>query len=345
MSNQYNNRKKLDLDEKIAILVAFSVIGSILAWVLLKDNQLINATLFSPSPQTTSSVEPVTNTESEISQVEEPSRRIPTKERKTVVIAPPVAVPEPTPQPIPVPSVIVSEPTPQPIPVPSVIVPEPIPLPDEPSVIVPEPTPEPEVVFLDVAQNYWAYPFIMALAEKEVFKDLRGGNFRPNDSVPRGEYAEMLNEAITLTSKETEIDFKDVDEESEAKEAIDIAVGEKFLKGYPGEIFEPNQPISKMQVLLSLVSGLELQPSGDPETILAENYQDWQEIPEYARSAIAAATESGLVINYPDLKIFNPNDEATRAQVAAMIHQALVVLEQQSPVESEYIVNPEVNRS
>ncbi|TVQ43520.1 MAG: hypothetical protein EA365_12415 [Gloeocapsa sp. DLM2.Bin57] len=333
MSNQYNNRKKLDLDEKIAIIVAFGVIGSILAWVLLKDNQLINATLFSPSPQTTSSVEPVTNPELEVSPVEQPSRRMPTKERKTVVIAPPVVVTELTPQPTPLPSVIVTELTPQPIP-----------LPDEPSVIVPEPTPEPEVVFVDVAQDYWAYPFIMALAEEGIFKDLRGGNFRPNDSVPRGEYAEILNEAIRLTSTETAIDFKDVDEESEAKEAIDLAVGEKFLKGYPGEIFEPNQPISKMQVLLSLVSGLELQPSGDPETILADNYQDWQEIPEYARSAIAAATESGLVINYPDLKILNPNGEATRAQVAAMIHQALVVLEQQSPVESEYIVNPEVNQ-
>ncbi|ELR96906.1 S-layer homology domain-containing protein [Gloeocapsa sp. PCC 73106] len=359
MTNQPQNPKRLDLDEKIAILVAFSAIGTVLAWGLTRNDQVINATLFSQSP----------TPETAITQPEE----LPSNQRETVVTAPrssptpipaaipsstleiiltpipaPVAIPTPIPAPVAIPIPIpapVAIPTPTPTPTLDIII-TPTPTPE----VVPTPTPTPEIVispmptpivgFPDLTQDYWAYPFISALAAKKLFSDRDGFDFKPNEYITRSEYALILTQALALTVKEDKIDFHDVTNQSSEKEAIDSAVRAKFLQGYPGEIFIPDQPISKMQVLLSLVSGLELQPVGDPETILSENFQDWQEIPEYARTAIAAATESGLVINYPNLKMLTPNAQATRAEVAAMIHQALVILEEQSPIDSEYIVAP-----
>ncbi|MEL7245882.1 MAG: S-layer homology domain-containing protein, partial [Cyanobacteria bacterium J06573_2] len=50
-------------------------------------------------------------------------------------------------------------------------------------------------------------------------------------------------------------------------------------------------------------------------------------------------TANGLVVNYPDRNSFRPNEEATRAEVAAMLHQALVKIDQVEPVKSQYVIN------
>jgi hypothetical protein len=339
MTNQPRQPKRLDLDEKIAILVAFSVIGTILAWALTRENNVFNTAIFTQQPKTVTSppvkVEPETT-----SQVEElkPVPR-PESQKKTAIIPPVVTTSRPTPE-------ITITPIPEAIPIPEVTVtpvPEAIPTPEA----TPTPVPTPTIVigtipaeFLDLAQDYWAYPFIMALAERDVFRQFEQSDLKPDQPVTRGEFALWLTESLQLIPKQSEKDFKDVDQESLQKDAIDIAVESKFLTGYPGQVFEPNEPITKMEILLSLVSGLELQPKGDPETILKENYQDWEEIPEYARNAIAAATESGLVVNYSDLKLLKPNQNATRAETAVLIHQALVYRGELPKVRSEYIVNP-----
>ena len=45
-------------------------------------------------------------------------------------------------------------------------------------------------------------------------------------------------------------------------------------------------------------------------------------------------------MSHPDVKILNPNQPATRAEVAAIFYQALVKLGQVEQVSSEYIVSP-----
>ena len=75
-------------------------------------------------------------------------------------------------------------------------------------------------------------------------------------------------------------------------------------------------------------------------------YRDADEITEENRIGVAAATEKGLVVNYPKTAFLNPNDEVTRADVAAAIYQALVSQGKLSalPADSKalaYIVNIE----
>ncbi|MEL6463238.1 MAG: S-layer homology domain-containing protein, partial [Cyanobacteria bacterium J06621_15] len=63
------------------------------------------------------------------------------------------------------------------------------------------------------------------------------------------------------------------------------------------------------------------------------------QIPGWATEQVAIATANGLVVNYPDRNSFRPNEEATRAEVAAMLHQALVKIDQVEPVKSQYVIN------
>jgi hypothetical protein len=108
-----------------------------------------------------------------------------------------------------------------------------------------------------------------------------------------------------------------------------------FMSGYPGNVFRPNQNIPRAQVLVSLSNGLNYNASS-PNSV--QVYRDSGQIPDYAVASIAAATEQRMVVNYPDVQMLQPNQTATRADVAAFIYQALASQNQVARANSPYIV-------
>jgi hypothetical protein len=122
-----------------------------------------------------------------------------------------------------------------------------------------------------------------------------------------------------------------------AASAIQTSYTTGFMSGYPGNVFEPAQNIPRVQVLVALANGLNYSVSQAPETIL-QAYADASGIPNYARNSVAAATENRLVVNYPNVQFLNPNQTATRAEVAAFIYQSLVRSGQANAIASPYIV-------
>jgi hypothetical protein len=177
--------------------------------------------------------------------------------------------------------------------------------------------------FPDIQGN-WARSFIEALAERGVIKGFPDGTFRPDDPVTRAQFAAMIRQAFPQTPKRQGISFVDVPANYWGAEAIQVAYRTGFLEGYPNNVFNPEQNIPRVQVLVSLVTGLELSPPAQVATILNTNFQDATQIPEFARNQVAAATLNQLVVNYPNVALLNPNQVATRADVAAFIYQALV---------------------
>jgi hypothetical protein len=196
--------------------------------------------------------------------------------------------------------------------------------------------------FPDIQGN-WARSFIEVLAERGVIKGFPDGTFRPDEPVTRAQFAAMIRQAFPKTPKRPGVQFADVPPNYWGSEAIQAAYSTGFLEGYPNRVFSPEQNIPRVQVLVSLVTGLELSPPAQVATVLNTTFQDAAQIPEYARNQIAAATVNQLVVNYPNLALITPNQLATRADVAAFIYQALVkqgTLPQLPPtdVASQYIV-------
>ncbi|HAX80109.1 MAG TPA: S-layer protein [Cyanobacteria bacterium UBA11372] len=194
-----------------------------------------------------------------------------------------------------------------------------------------------EPTFSDVSSNYWAKDFISALAARDIIAGFPDGKFRPNAPVTRAQFATMVGKAFNTNSIREPIDFVDVPSNYWAALAINEAYTTGFLSGYPGRVFRPNQRIPREQVLVSLASGLNYSGSLPPAAVL-EYYRDRRAIPHYAREKIAAATEQGIVVNYPDLDRLKPNKITTRAEVAAFIYQALVNSGQAQAIASPYIV-------
>jgi hypothetical protein len=207
------------------------------------------------------------------------------------------------------------------------------------------PTPEtqtpkqPIVAFKDIPQNYWATPFISALAANKLVQGTSDNIFEPEKPINRAEMAALISEAFVQKPSLESKNFKDVAKDNAIATNIDKAVRTGFMRGYSNDVFQPEEDIPRYQVLVALVSGLKLQPTKDVDTTL-NIFTDAEELPNWARNQVAAAIENGLLVNPPGLDVNNlkPNQPATRAEVAAMIHQALVKSGKLKEVFSEYIV-------
>jgi len=204
----------------------------------------------------------------------------------------------------------------------------------------PTETPVEPVNFTDVPDNYWASPYITALVQRDIMSGFPEDNtFKPNSSITRAEFAALLRSAFEQQATLETPNFKDVSSDFWAWSAIQETSKTNFLRGYPNNTFQPKQPISKVQVLVALASGLGLEANQPSQEVL-QTYQDSAQIPEYAREKVSAATEAGIVVNYPNTESLNPTQDATRAEVAAMVYQALVEAGKADAVTSEYVVNP-----
>jgi hypothetical protein len=320
----------------IAVLVAFASLGAVLAWGLTRGNEnfLTNQPgLFA------------------IPGLIEPSPTATPEESGDLLIVPPAAEGQGISPPVPP----VRQPVPT-SPLPGTVAPR------TPTAIVPVPIPQgetdqvPETVdrsaqtaplaspvaapFPDVPSNYWAAPFIAALTQRGDISGFQDGTFRPDQPVTRAEFATLIQETFDQTaSQQNSIAFNDIPAGFWAANAIDSSVRTGFLRGFPNGAFQPDLQIPRIQALAALASGLRLAPPANPEQTL-QLFRDRDQVPAWGVPAAAAAAQSGLVVNHPSPDILNPNQPATRADVAAFLYQALVSQGQVAPVSSNYIVRP-----
>ncbi|MBD2340451.1 DUF1565 domain-containing protein [Calothrix sp. FACHB-156] len=189
--------------------------------------------------------------------------------------------------------------------------------------------------FNDVPTGYWAKAYIEALSSQKIIAGFPDGTFKPNDPVTRAQFATIVTKALAPASKRPAISFKDVPSNFWAYAAIQSAYQSQFVSGYPDGTFKPQQQIPRVQALVALASGLGL--TADNQNILTF-YSDAAQIPKYALNQVAAATARQLVINYPTVKQLNPNRDATRAEVAAFVYQALVNAGRAPAIPSSYVV-------
>jgi hypothetical protein len=179
----------------------------------------------------------------------------------------------------------------------------------------------------DVAGN-WAEPFIKVLVEKDIIKGYPDGTFKPDQPITRAEFAALLNKAFDLQPVRAGRKFKDVPNKYWATEVIQKAYRSGFLAGYPNGTFAPKQNIIRIQSLVSLINGSKLEPSGNLD--INGVFGDAAQVPSYGQNALVAATQRCIAVSseYDSSKLpggnFGPNTVATRADVAAYIHQVLV---------------------
>ena len=217
--------------------------------------------------------------------------------------------------------------------------------PDKPNAKTPsKAAPKKAEVPKDISPSYWAYPFVKQMSDKNLVADFsEEQKFEPNKLITRAGMATLISQAFDNKPENENIKkFQDVSDNNALAVDVDKAVRMGFMQGYSENTFRPLENIPRYQVLVTLATGLGLKPSQDADKIL-QQFNDGSDMPDWAKQQVAAAAEAGLIVNNPDISdgSLNPNKSATRGEVAAMIHQALVKTGKLEPLESEYIVRPQ----
>jgi hypothetical protein len=175
-------------------------------------------------------------------------------------------------------------------------------------------TPATAANFVDI-QRHWARPFIEALAQENLINGFSDQTFRPDQTVTRAQFAAMIQQAFDENNVQLSQEFDQA--------AADYWINRDLGNNRPSSRqLRLSDPLSRGQVVAALADGLGLSPRGSVDNIL-NFYTDASTIPSAAREAVAAATQQGIVVNYPDVGYLNPTKTATRADVAAFIYQAL----------------------
>ena len=349
-------------DEIIAIIVALTTIGTILFWTLSHPNRklVLNPNLTSaqtPTPTANSGVAniPEDSLPDQVSPASPtPNPALTTPISPTSKVKPPQSAilglgfltPGQKPiQPSPEPQVIPATQSQNPTPTKTTCSPPTsgveVCATTPPSTTASSSTPTPPSAIASSStptESYWATPFIVYLINKNTVKSDQKP-LKPDEKITREQFATELQNAFNLEPEKPAIQFKDIPQNSATKSDLESANQSGFLAGYPRDIFKPQQEIPRVQVLVALASGLSLKPSTNAQQTL-KIFKDADQIPSWAIEGVAAATEAGLVVNYPDKNTLNPNQSATYGEVASMIYQGLVYQKKAEPIPSNYLVKP-----
>ncbi|MEO1621315.1 MAG: S-layer homology domain-containing protein [Cyanobacteria bacterium J06632_3] len=175
------------------------------------------------------------------------------------------------------------------------------------------------VLFTD-ARDHWASLCIEGIGSEGLMRGYPDKSFRPNGTMTRAEFAAVMIQAFPDVPRiRSAPNFVDVSSSFWGKTAIALAYEKGFLSGYPNNTFRPAQPISRAQAMIVIANAQQLAPPANSDAILQQYFNDAQAIPNYAKAMTAAATERGLIVNYPTVSELRPNANITRGEATALL--------------------------
>ncbi|WP_315787772.1 S-layer homology domain-containing protein [Fischerella sp. JS2] len=201
--------------------------------------------------------------------------------------------------------------------------------------------------FKDVSEQYWAERPIESAYQQGFMSAYPNGNFRPNQPVTKVEAITALNKGLDLTS-DTPV----------AVSATTQPTTQQRARRKP--VFVPIAITSLMQPLIipraeavppaATAPGTKTpqkatQPQRSASAIVNDYYTDASSIPQNAIPDVAAATKQNIVVNYPNVRQLNPNQPASRAEIAALIHQTLVSQGRMEPLLKDSPANQYIVRT
>jgi hypothetical protein len=161
--------------------------------------------------------------------------------------------------------------------------------------------------------------------------------------VTRAELAVLLQQAFVYQPQYRNwVGFSDIPANHWAAAAIQKAFEGGFISGYADGTFRPNQPVTKAQALVAIANGMDLviDPERSNQTFLASMYADAFDVPDYAIVRSPPSPIAALWLTIPKSASSSPNQNITRAEIVAIIYQALAYQGGLPKLNSQYAIDP-----
>ena len=180
----------------------------------------------------------------------------------------------------------------------------------------------PSLAFRDLDVREWYHLDVDYVLENDIMKGTDTDEFSPNGALTRA----MLVTILYRTEREPEItaaaSFQDVKSGAYYEDAVCWAQANGIVKGYSNTDFCPDENIIREQIAAIMYRYAQYKgydvSAGENTNILS--YIDVQRISEYAVPAVQYAVGSGLMQGNTE-KCLNPQENAARAEFAAILHR------------------------
>ncbi len=182
--------------------------------------------------------------------------------------------------------------------------------PTEPSEEPTEPE-KPEYVYPDD----WSRPALMFAVENGILQGDQNHNLNPEKNISRVQMAAVLTRLLGATGTADLTIYTDVDPNAWYCAELSAAVAAGIFNGTSATSFAPNASLTREQamVVLSRAFGIATENSD-----AYKEFTDGESVSEYARYAVGAMKELGLVNGYTDGSV-KPQKTITRAEVAQLL--------------------------
>lgn len=176
--------------------------------------------------------------------------------------------------------------------------------------------------FADVSSSDWFYNDVRYVYEKGIMDGTGADRFSPNAPLTRAMIVTILYRMAGSPSVSGSSDFTDVAAGKWFAKAVAWAAANGIVNGYGDSLFGPNDPVTREQLAAILYRYAVY--GGMTAVTLEENlgsFADTAQLSAYAIQAMNWAVSQGLINGSGSNLV--PKAQATRAQVAAIIHRYL----------------------
>ncbi len=183
-------------------------------------------------------------------------------------------------------------------------------------------------IFPDVPSEFWASCDINKLTEKSVIAGYPDRTFKPNIPVSRAEFASLIANGFCLEPIASchKTMFSDVPAYNWASPSVEKAVDNGYLAGYPDNKFRPKSPVSRAEAMTTMAKAFKCEMSECDADSILKTYKDGCDVPGWAKMGVAKVLKQGVLTDSPDPTMIKPNNNASRADIAAMLAQARISL-------------------
>ncbi|WP_169008493.1 S-layer homology domain-containing protein [Faecalispora jeddahensis] len=174
--------------------------------------------------------------------------------------------------------------------------------------------------YFEDAKGHWAEEAIQILTEKGVISGYPDGLAHPDDIITRGEFAALVSRTMELPEpeeSEVTIRFTDIAGHWSEQDIEALIIAGIIQKDDFGIEFQPDQPISRMEMIRMLVRAIG-KGEHDASCPCVTGFSDDGTLSEADKSSICTGKEYGIVDGYPDGTV-KPDGEATRAEAFEML--------------------------
>ena len=175
--------------------------------------------------------------------------------------------------------------------------------------------------FSDVRTSDWFYNNVAYVVDQGLFTGTSASEFSPNQPMTRGMLVTVLGRMSAVNPSEySGASFSDVTQGQYYAPYVKWASEKGIVTGVGNNRFAPNTNISRQDLAVILYRYAQVMEISLPSTVSPNTFTDNAKISSYASQAVSAIQQTGVITGKPG-NLFDPQGNATRSEVAAMLHR------------------------